>query len=120
MTAIKGANLLVAFLIELAMLAAFAYGGWVGPEPMWLKVVLAVGLPALAIVLWAVWAAPKAGKRRLNEPALSIFKVLIFAAATFVLWASGQGTFAVVFGLLAAVNIIAAWLLGQVSLQPRA
>jgi hypothetical protein len=117
MTAIKGANLLLAFLIELAMLAAFAYGGWVGPEPMWLKVVLAVGLPAFAILLWAVWAAPKAGKRRLNEPALTIFKVLIFAAAILVLWASGQEALAAIFGVLAAANLAAAWMLGQVSLR---
>jgi hypothetical protein len=97
------------------MLAGFAYAGWVGPEPVWLKFVLAIGLPALAILLWAVWAAPKAGKRRLSEPGLTVFKVLIFGAAAAALWASGQGFWAEVFAALAAINLIAAWLLGQVS-----
>jgi hypothetical protein len=120
MSAIRGANLALAFVIELAMLAGFAYAGWVGPEPVWLKFVLAVGLPALAILLWAVWAAPKAGKRRLSEPGLTIFKIAIFGAATFALWASGQGFWAAVFAVLAAINLIAAWLLGQVSWPKRA
>ncbi|HWA19075.1 MAG TPA: YrdB family protein [Devosia sp.] len=120
MSAIAAANLALAFLIELAMLAAFAYAGWVAPEPVWLKFMLAIGIPALAILLWAVWAAPKAGKRRLTEPGLTIFKVLIFGAAAFALWASGQAMFAAIFGALAAINLIAAWLLGQVSWPKRA
>ncbi len=73
---------------RVAMLVAFAYAGWVGPSELWQKFVLAIGLPALAILLWVVWAAPKAGKLKLGEPGLTIFKVLIFAVATFLLWAS--------------------------------
>ncbi|MEQ1771046.1 MAG: YrdB family protein [Devosia sp.] len=114
---LRGANLTLAFLVEIAMLGAFALGGWVGPQELWLKLVLAIGLPALAILLWAVWAAPKAGKRRLNEPGLTIFKALIFSAATFALWASGWTTAAIAFGALAAVNLIGAWALGQVSFR---
>jgi hypothetical protein len=60
------------------------------------------------------------GKRRLTEPGLTIFKVLIFGAATFALWASGQGMLAVVFGVLAAINLIAARMLGPVSWPKRA
>ena len=119
MAALGALNHTLAFLIELAMLAAFAYAGWMAPEPVWLRVVLAVALPAFAILLWAVWAAPKAGKRRLMEPGLTLFKIGIFSVATAGLWAAGQGNFATVFGVLAAINLIAAWMLGQVSLRPR-
>jgi hypothetical protein len=120
MVVLGALNYTLAFLIELAMLAAFAYAGWVGPEPIWLKIVLAIALPALAMVLWAVWAAPKAGKRRLTEPGLTLFKIAIFGVATAALWAAGQGYLATVFGVLAAINLIAAWALGQTSLTPRA
>lgn len=113
LTSLRVANLTLAFLIELAMLAAFAFAGWVGPEPIWLKFVLAIGWPLLAIVLWAVWAAPRAGQRRLNPPALTIFKILMFGAATAALWAAGQGWLAALFGLLAALNLVLAALFRQ-------
>lgn len=95
------------------MLAAFAFAGWAGPEPIWLKFILAIGWPALAIVLWAVWAAPKAGQRRLKQPALTIFKVVMFGVATAALWAAGQGWLAALFGGLAALNLVLAVLFRQ-------
>ena len=77
MRSLRHANLLLAFMIEVGMLAAFCYAGWASTHIVWLRLVLAVGLPGLAIVLWAVWAAPKAGKRRLKMPALLVFKIAI-------------------------------------------
>ena len=103
---LRSGNMLLAFLLEVAMLAAFCDAGWVSASILWLRIVLAVGLPGLAIVLWAVWAAPRAGKRRLKMPALMIFKLVIFAAATAAWWAAGQALIAAIFGALVVINLL--------------
>lgn len=113
MRSLRRANLLLAFIIELGMLAAFCYAGWASTHILWLRLGLAVALPALAIVLWALWAAPKAGKRRLKMPALLWFKIGIFAAAAAALWAVGEAFIASVFGVLAAINLGAAQVFRQ-------
>ncbi len=110
---LRGANMLLAFGLELAMLAAFCLAGWVATSVMWLKVGLAIGLPGIAIVLWAIWAAPRAGKRRLKQPALLIFKIAIFAVATAAWWAAGQSFIAAVFGALVVINLCVAALFKQ-------
>lgn len=103
---LRSGNMLLAFLLEVAMLAAFCYAGWVSTPILWLRTVVAIGLPALAILLWAVWAAPKAGKRRLKMPALLIFKLIIFAAATAAWWVAGQAFIAAIFATLVVINLL--------------
>jgi hypothetical protein len=109
----RGGNLALALALEMAMLVAFALAGWAATPILWLRVVLTIGLPALAIVLWAVWAAPKAGKRRLKMPGLAVFKMLIFAAATVAWVVAGQGFIGAVFGTLVVVNLLGMWAFGQ-------
>ena len=111
---LRGGNLMLAFGLEVAMLAAFCYAGWMATPILWVRIVLAIGLPALAILLWAVWAAPKAGKRRLKMPALLIFKIAIFAMATAAWWVAGQSFVAAVFAALVVVNLAAASVFRQV------
>jgi hypothetical protein len=113
MRSLRRANLLLAFMIELGMLAAFCYAGWAIPHVLWLRIVLAVGLPAIAIVLWGIWAAPKAGKRRLKMPVLLWFKIGMFAAAAVALWLTGEAFIASIFAVLAAVNLAVAQLFRQ-------
>jgi hypothetical protein len=110
---LRSGNLLLAFLLELAMLAAFCFAGWSATQVTWLRIVLAIGLPALAIVLWAVWAAPRAGKRRLKMPALLVFKAAIFVAAGAALFAAHQPFIASVFTALVAVNLVGMWAFKQ-------
>lgn len=110
---LRVANLVLAFAIELAMLVAFAAAGWAATPILWLRLVLTFGFPALAILLWAVWAAPKAGKRRLTMPAILVFKLLMFGAATGAWVLAGQAFIAAVFGALAAVHLAAAAVLRQ-------
>jgi hypothetical protein len=111
---LRSGNLLLAFLMEVAMLAAFCVAGWSLDTAIWLRIVLAVGLPGVAIAAWAAWAAPRAGKRRLKMPALLIFKIVMFALATAAWWVAHQEFFAAVFAVLAAINLAAAALFRQV------
>lgn len=110
----RSGNLLLAFLIELAMLAAFGLAGWAVGGPTWLRAVMAAAFPLIAIAAWARWAAPRAGKRRLKMPALLYFKIALFALATICWWAAGQGFIGTVFAVLAAVNLLGAVAFKQV------
>lgn len=113
MTSLKNGNLALAFALELAMLAGFALAGWNATPVLWLRLLLAVALPAFAIVLWAVWAAPKAKKRRLKPGPLMLFKVIIFGFATLAWALAGAGLIAAIFGVLAAINLLGAWVFRQ-------
>ena len=113
MQSLKGGNLLLALLIEIAAVIAFAVAGWSATHVLWLRGLLAVGLAGVAIAAWAVWAAPRSGTR-LKPPALIVFKIVVFALATAAWWYSGQSFFAAVFGVLAVVNLLGAWAFGQI------
>jgi hypothetical protein len=103
---LRQGNLLLAFILELGMLAAFCFAGWNLGTVLWLKLALAVGLPVIAIVLWAVWAAPRAGKRRLKMPALMVFKIAMLLAATAAWVVAGQGFIGSIFCALVAINVL--------------
>jgi hypothetical protein len=106
MNGLKNGNLALAFAVEVAMLAAFAAAGWASTPILWLRIVLTIALPAIAIVMWAVWAAPKAKKRRLKPAPLLVFKLIIFGFATLAWWLAGLGLIAAIFGVLAAINLL--------------
>ena len=102
----KNGNLALAFAVEIAMVVGFAAAGWAATPILWLRIVLTIALPGIAILLWAVWAAPKAKKRRLKPGPLLLFKLIIFSFATLAWWLAGMGLIAAVFGVLAAINLL--------------
>jgi hypothetical protein len=73
-----GAHLL-AFALELGLIFAFARSGYGLAEGRWTGWALALLFAAVAIALWARFAAPKA-PTRLSGQALLGFKAAIFAA----------------------------------------
>ena len=68
----------VAFLVELAVLALLALAGARAEAPTALRVVLAVALPLTAAVLWGLFAAPRATIR--SAPLQLATKVLVLGA----------------------------------------
>lgn len=70
----------VRFLAELGLLAALGYAGWQLSESTALSVVLAVGLPLAAALVWGKWVAPRA-RGRLEDPARFVVELVLFAAA---------------------------------------
>lgn len=98
---------LLAAVVELSALSAFACRGWGAGGPRLLAALAAIAVPA---ALWSVLAAPKSA-RRLRGAALLGFKLAVFAAATLALTASGQGAWAAVFAAAAALQLgLALWL----------
>ena len=98
----KAANLALKFLLELAAFAAFAiWGAGVGHGAV--SIAVAIVAPALAIVLWGVFAAPRSA-RRLPSSSRIPFELTVFALAVAALVAAGSPAAAVVFGVAVLVN----------------
>ena len=89
------------------MLAGLAVGGWaIG------GVVLAIAAPVVAVVLWALFVAPKAS-RRLTDPAKVALEIVLFAAATVGSFAAGLRPSRSPLRLLVAVNLTLLFAWGQ-------
>ena len=100
----KELNLALKFLLELAALAAFALWGAAVADGI-PAVVLAIGLPAVAAVLWGTLAAPKARHRlplRLRAP----FELGVFGLGALALWAAVSAIPAAALAALAALNAV--------------
>ena len=108
----KATNLVLRFTLELAALAALAYGGWRTGGPGWLRLLLAVLAPLAAAAIWGRWVAPRA-KHLLSDPLRLVPEWVVFGAATAALVATGHPVLAAVLGGLAAANRLLLWRLGS-------
>ena len=90
--------LTVAFLAELAALGALAAGGWSAGGSTATRGLLAVGVPAVAAVLWGLFAAPRSVVDVVVVAVL--VKIVVFGGAVVALLAIGRPGLAV--GLAAA------------------
>ena len=95
--------LAVAFLSELAALAALAQWGWESGSGA-TRLLLAVGAPLLAAVLWGLFAAPRS---MLDVPVLAVAtKLLVFGSAVAALAATGHPRLALVLAAAAAAGAL--------------
>jgi Protein of unknown function (DUF2568) len=99
---LEGANLALRFLLELSALAATAYWGYNTGSGVtrWL---LAVGAPALVILVWALFISPNPAIE-LARPIRLVLEFMVFGAAALALAAAGQWTLAVAFAAVAAIS----------------
>ncbi|MEV6428461.1 YrdB family protein [Nocardia sp. NPDC051463] len=101
----KWANLTLAFVMELAALAALALWGWKTGNVIAVKLVLAVGAPVLAALAWGLFASPNA---TFDHSLLAVVtKVLVFGGAAVGLWAVSYRAAAVVFVTVLVANLLA-------------
>ncbi|GAA3080441.1 hypothetical protein JOF29_004820 [Kribbella aluminosa] len=98
----KAANLLLAFLVEILALGVFARWGWDTGGTTVTRVLLAVGLPLVAAVLWGLFAAPTAARGQVPR---WIVKVLVFGLAGAALWSMGHPLLGIVFVVVVAANL---------------
>lgn len=101
---IKSINEALSFFLELAMLAAFAYAGFHFGDQQWLHYLLGIGIPVLMIIFWAKRMAPKA-QQQLPYPYLLIVTLILFEAAAFSLYFVRLSGWALVFAIVALVNV---------------
>jgi hypothetical protein len=102
-TAIKGANLALRFLLELCVLAAVAYWGSRVTTSTAVNVVTAIVAPLVIAVLWGALLAPNAA-RRLRPPARWGLELLVLAAGVAALVAVGAPLLAAALAVVAVVN----------------
>jgi hypothetical protein len=112
MNLIKKFNLLVAFLLEIGLLILVAYWGFRQGKNETMKYVLVIIMPAIVIVLWGVFAAPKS-RYRLQNPFRTIFKLSMFAVATFAGYDTGHVILAWCFGVITILNVSLAMIFSQ-------
>lgn len=103
LTALKNANLALAFLLELGTLAALCYWGFVTGPNIGLKLLLGLGAPILATIIWAIFGAPKSTKH-LTGIAYVVLRVVFFGSAAVALVAAGQRELGIAFALVTLIN----------------
>jgi hypothetical protein len=109
---IKGANLLLRFLLELCALGALGYWGFKTRSATSTKVVLGVGAPLVAAVVWGTFLSPRA-PIQLPWGVVLVLQALVFASAAAGLVATGHRSLAVVFGVIVVINAILIYVWGQ-------
>lgn len=107
LTLLKGINLGVAFFLELGVLAALGYWGFTTGQNTLLKIILGLGAPAVAIVVWAIFGAPKSSTQ-LQGAAYLALQAVFFGAGALALAVAGQRGLGIAFALIAVVNSAAA------------
>lgn len=96
------------FVLELCALAALAsWGATTGP--VLANVVLGVGAPLLAALVWGRFAAPKSPHRLADGPR-TVVETTVFATAAAALLAAGAGALAAIFLVLVIANT---WVLSR-------
>jgi hypothetical protein len=107
---LRGANLALRFLLELCILAALAYWGFRAVSGPLTKILLGVGGPVLAAIVWGTFLSPKASAT-LSAPWKLVLEIVVFGVAIVALYAAGQQGLAVVFALLALLSrsLLSVW-----------
>jgi Protein of unknown function (DUF2568) len=109
---IKGANLLLRFLLELCALGALGYWGFKTGNATITKTVLGVGAPLVAAVVWGIFVSPRAS---VQLPGLLVLLLqgLVFGSAVAALVATSHLTLALVFAVIVVINAILMYVWGQ-------
>jgi uncharacterized protein DUF2568 len=102
---LKTLNLGLAFILELAMLAAFVYWGFHTGSTTIVKILLGIGAPVLVATFWGAFMAPNA-RRHLEGGAYLVVKVLLFGLAVAALSLAGQVIGAIVLAVVFVINTV--------------
>jgi Protein of unknown function (DUF2568) len=97
------ANEGLAFLLELVMLGALAWWGAEAGSSLAASVLLGVGAPLAAAIIWGLFAAPRA-RIRLPMAGVLAVKVLAFGTAAAAVYALGRHWLAICFAAVALLN----------------
>jgi hypothetical protein len=110
LTALKNANLALAFFLELAVLAALGYWGFHTGQGILARIGLGIGIPVGAVIVWALFGAPQA-IWHLQGFWFLLLQVVFFGSGAVALMAASQRTLGIVFALICVVNLalIYAW-----------
>ncbi|WUQ34277.1 YrdB family protein [Streptomyces sp. NBC_00234] len=97
------ANEVLAFFLELAALACLGWWGFATPDGTVARLLLGVGTPAAAIVLWALFAAPRA---RFSLPLAGVLlvKAVVLGGGALAVLGLGHPLAALTFAVVLVAN----------------
>lgn len=97
---------LVAFLCELFAFVTLTVWGFTAWPLPW-NIVVGIGAPLVAVLLWALFVSPRAVVR--VHPFVRAFvELVVYASATIVWWAAGQAWIGIAFAVVAvSVGLVA-------------
>ncbi len=98
-----GPNEVLRFLLELFAFVSLGIWGFLAFPLPWPGVLVGIGAPVLAILLWALFVSPKA-VFRIDPFGQALVEIAVFSAAALGWWMLGQPIVAVVFAVVAAVS----------------
>jgi hypothetical protein len=105
MNVLHAGNLALRFFLELSALAATAYWGATAATGHIGQLALALALPSLVAVLWALFISPKA--RIPSGPfGRAFLGLIVFLLATAALWSRGRTALAMIYGSLAVISSV--------------
>ncbi|HEY7237277.1 MAG TPA: YrdB family protein [Gemmatimonadaceae bacterium] len=105
MDALRLGNLALRFLLELSALAAVGYWGATTATGRVIRIVLAIALPTLVAVVWALFISPKA--RIPTGPfGRAFLGLVVFLTAAAALWRRDQAALATIYGSLAVLSSV--------------
>jgi Protein of unknown function (DUF2568) len=110
MDVVKGVVLVLRFGLELTALAALAYWGFQNGGSTVVKIVLGLGAPILAAVIWGLFVSPKAAVE--SQALRIVFEIAVFVAAVLALADAGRTVLAVAFAVVALVDGVLVRVLG--------
>ena len=95
------------FFVEMGMFFGYGFAGYKAGQTAFQKYAFMIGLPAIAIMLWGIFAAPKS-KRRLKPVYRLVFALTLYFICSVLLYFIGQRASAV--SLIAAAVLCEAFL----------
>lgn len=98
-----GPNDILRFFLELFAFVSLGIWGFLAFPLPWPGVLIGIGAPLLAILVWALFVSPKA-VFRVDLFGKAIVEIAVFSAAALGWWTLGQPVVAVVFAVVAAIS----------------
>ena len=110
MEALKSANLALRFILELLALAAMGHWGFRTGRGTAIGWFLGLGIPIVAIVLWALFVAPEATVEAPVAVRVAI-EIAILGGAALALVAAGLVTLGIIYAVVVVANriLMAVW-----------
>jgi uncharacterized membrane protein YfhO len=100
---LKTINSVIAFLLELVMLAAFSYWGFHGEKSVLMKWLLGIGAPVAVAFILGLYLAPNAA-HRLNITAGTILSLVLLLGAAIALYQTGHSVLAITLAIIVIIN----------------
>jgi hypothetical protein len=93
----------LAFVLEVAAIVALAWWGFTTGGNVLVNIILGVGAPVAAMVLWGLFAAPRA-RFKVALPLVLLVKAVVFGAGALAFYGVDHAALALGFAVVAVLN----------------